>query len=152
MTASAARSLASTSMDEPTSRVAVIVVGAHLRGQPLNSQLTDRDATFVRATATAPCYRLFALDTVPPKPGLVRTEPDDARGAAIEVEVWELGVAEFGDFVAQIPAPLCIGRVLLADGAEASGFLCEPHAIAAAREITQYGGWRAFRSSASDPS
>jgi allophanate hydrolase len=139
-------------MDESPSRVAIVVVGAHLRGQPLNRQLTDRDATFVQATTTAPGYRLFALDTEPPKPGLVRTDPGDDRGRAIEVEVWELGVAEFGDFVAQIPAPLCIGRVRLADGREVSGFLCEPFAIAQAVEITQYGGWRAYRSSADDRS
>ena len=139
-------------MDESCSRVPIVVVGAHLRGQPLNGQLTERDATFVRATVTAPCYRLYALDTEPPKPGLVRTDGSDQRGAAIEVEEWELGVTEFGDFVAQIPAPLCIGRVLLADGRELSGFLCEPYAIAQAAEITQHGGWRAFRSSTVDPS
>ena len=52
--------------------------------------------------------------------------------------------AAFGDFVAAIPAPLGVGRVELADGREVSGFLCEPHAIVGATEITGYGGWRSY--------
>jgi allophanate hydrolase len=130
-------------MATPTVRLAV--VGAHLSGEPLNPQLTDRGAALVASTSTAPCYRLFALDTVPPKPGLVRVAADDERGGAVEVEVWELDVAAFGDFVDNVPAPMCIGRVRLADGTEVAGFLCEPIATEGAQDITSYGGWRAFR-------
>jgi hypothetical protein len=128
-----------------SSTVLLAVVGAHLSGEPLNAQLTDRSGQLVVATQTAPRYRLFALDTVPPKPGMVRVADGDERGAAIEVEVWRLTVAAFGDFVAQVPAPMCIGRVELADGQDVAGFLCEPFAIEGAAEITSYGGWRAFR-------
>jgi allophanate hydrolase len=138
-------------MSNAASRARLAVVGAHLRGEPLNGQLTDRDARLVTSTSTAPCYRLFALDTVPPKPGLARVG-GDAAGAAIEVEVWELGLAEFGDFVAQVPAPMCIGKVVLADGTDVSGFLCEPYALDGADEITSFGGWRAYRSSVADRS
>jgi allophanate hydrolase len=129
----------------PGTTVLLAVVGAHLSGEPLNGQLTDRGARLVSATTTAPCYRLFALDTAPPKPGMVRVGAGDDGGAAIELEVWELGAAEFGDFVAQVPSPLCIGRVELRDGSDVAGFLCEPFAIDGATEITSYGGWRAFR-------
>src|SRR6187551_3822995 len=115
-------------MPPTSSTVRLAVVGAHLSGEPLNGQLTDRAGRLVASTQTAPAYRLFALDTVPPKPGLVRAGAN-AHGAAIEVEVWELDVAAFGDFVAQVPAPMCIGRVVLADGDEVAGFLCEPFAI-----------------------
>jgi allophanate hydrolase len=59
--------------------------------------------------------------------------------------VWALPAAAFGDFVARVPAPLCIGSVELEDGTSASGFLCEPHALAGAREISSYGGWREFK-------
>ncbi|MEO7547476.1 MAG: allophanate hydrolase, partial [Ramlibacter sp.] len=53
--------------------VRVAVVGAHLSGMPLNGQLTERGATLLRETLTAPQYRLYALPgTVPPKPGMVR--------------------------------------------------------------------------------
>jgi allophanate hydrolase len=119
------------------------VVGAHLGGQPLNHQLTDRGATLVRTTTTASCYRLFALDTEPPKPGLVRVAPADPAAGEVEVEVWELDDAAFGSFVAAVPPPLCIGTVLLADGSSVMGFLCEPVALDGAPDITASGGWRA---------
>jgi allophanate hydrolase len=35
--------------------------------------------------------------------------------------------------------------VELADGSWHHGFLCEPHALAGAEDITAYGGWRAYR-------
>ena len=128
----------------------IAVAGAHLRGQPLNHQLTERDARLVEQTSTAPCYRLYALDTQPPKPGLVRVDGNDPLGAAIEVEVWELDAAAFGDFVAQVPAPMCIGQVVLADGDCVSGFLCEPVALDGATEITKFGAWRAYLDARTD--
>jgi allophanate hydrolase len=118
------------------------VVGAHLSGQPLNHQLTDLGAVLCERTTTAPEYRLFALDTSPPKPGLLRAP--DGGGAAIELEVWALDHAALGAFVAAIPAPLGVGKIALADGSEVTCFLCEPHAVEHAREITAYGGWRAY--------
>jgi allophanate hydrolase len=124
-------------------RVELAVVGAHLRGQPLNRELTERGARFVCATKTAAEYRLYALpNTSPPKPGLVR-DPAFA-GPGIEVEVWSLDPASFGDFVAKIPSPLGIGALRLDDGTEVRGFICEPYSVRGAREISEYGGWRAY--------
>lgn len=118
------------------------VVGAHLSGLPLNHQLTSRDAVLVARTHTAPTYRLHALPgSVPAKPGMIRVA---AGGGAIEVEVWELTTAAFGSFVAEVPPPLSIGTVMLADGSAVKGFLCEPAALAGAEEITHLGGWRAY--------
>ena len=118
--------------------------GAHLSGLPLNGQLTRLGATMVKATKTAAQYRLFALPgTTPPKPGLARADRD---GAAIEVEVWELPLRRFGEFVAEIPAPLGIGSLELADGSWVKGFICEPTAIAHATDISVFGGWRAYLS------
>jgi allophanate hydrolase len=123
--------------------IPIVVVGAHLSGLPLNHQLTEPGGRLIRQGRTAPDYRMFALpDTVPPKPGLVR-EPGHV-GPGIDVEVWELPAGAFGRFVAQIPAPLGIGKVTLDDGSVVSGFLCEAYAVAGATEITQFGGWRAF--------
>jgi allophanate hydrolase len=122
------------------------VAGAHLKGQPLNHELTLRGARRIRTTKTAPEYRLYALDTVPPKPGLVHVPGE--RAHAIEVEIWELTPEAFGSFVAQIPAPMTIGMTRLADGSLVKGFACEAYALQGAREISQFGGWRAFRASA----
>ncbi|HFF8547525.1 TPA: allophanate hydrolase [Kluyvera cryocrescens] len=119
--------------------VRVAVVGAHLRGMPLNFQLTTRDAAFVEATHTAPHYRLYALaNTQPQKPGIAR----DTAGAAIEVELWDIPLARFGEFVAEIPAPLGIGSLELNDGRWVKGFICEPAALNDATDITEFKGWR----------
>jgi len=123
----------------------IAVVGAHLSGEPLNDQLTSRGGTLVTSMQTAPVYRLVALATDPPKPGLIRIGPDTPGAGAIEVEVWALDAAGFASFVDTIPAPMCIGRVVLADGTDVAGFLCEPIATVDAPDITGYGGWRAYR-------
>ncbi|MCQ4103663.1 allophanate hydrolase [Erwinia persicina] len=123
--------------------VRVAVVGAHLTGMPLNHQLTRRNAVRVEETTTAACYRLYALaNTIPAKPGLVKA----ATGAAILVELWDIPLARFGEFVAEIPAPLGIGTLELADGRSVKGFICEPAALTQATDITEFGGWRRWLS------
>ena len=126
--------------------VPIVVVGAHLTGMPLNKELTGPGGRLIKACRTADGYKLYALpNTSPPKPGMA-WEPGGAS-PGIAVEVWELPAAAFGQFVARIPAPLGIGKVRLDDGSAVSGFLCEAHALAGARDITEYGGWRAYLAS-----
>ena len=122
--------------------IALAVVGAHLSGMPLNGELTSHGARFLAAAQTAPDYRLFALDTQPRKPGLLRVAA--GQGAAIAVELWALPADGFGRFVAAIPPPLSIGTLKLSDGRGVKGFLVEADATAAARDISRFGGWRAF--------
>ncbi|WP_345816429.1 allophanate hydrolase [Paraburkholderia sp. PREW-6R] len=149
--ASSAAEIGPLPFQEPS--VALAVVGAHLRGQPLNWQLQQAGARFVEATETSAGYRLYALAaTQPPKPGLVRTH--DTPGAAIEVELWDIPLRTFGQFVADVPAPLGIGTLQLADGRAVKGFICEPAAIgegSGALDITSYGGWRAYLDSLATP-
>ena len=121
--------------------IEVAVVGAHLRGMPLNHELLACGARFRAATHTAPHYRLYALQgTVPLKPGLAKAQD----GASIAVEVWDMPVANFGRFVAGVPAPLGIGSVQLEDGHTVKGFICEGIALQQATDITAFGGWRAY--------
>ena len=123
--------------------IELAVVGAHLTGLPLNRELVALAGTFVRATRTAPIYRLFELPgTTPRKPGLLRTA--DGDGSAIEVEIWSLRADAFGTFVSRIPSPLGIGTLQLADGSFAKGFLVEAYAIAGALDISAHGGWRSY--------
>ncbi len=132
---------------EKSEGILLAVVGAHLRGQPLNHQLTSRRARFVRQARTAPCYRLHALaNTQPPKPGLRRVAEKLPQG--IEIEIWALDEAGFGSFVAEIPPPLGIGTLELEDGTSVKGFLCEPIGLEGARDITEFGGWLAYRRAA----
>jgi len=122
--------------------IRLAVVGAHLHGMPLHWQLTSRHARLAASTVTAPVYRLYAMaGGAPPKPALIHAGPD---GAAIAVEVYELSAEAFGSFVAEVPPPLAIGSVTLADGETVKGFVAEPRAIQGATDITHLGGWRAY--------
>jgi allophanate hydrolase len=124
-------------------RMMIAVVGAHLTGEPLNYQLTDRDARFVRTAKTAPSYQLFALPgTSPAKPGLIRIGAEG--GVSIDLEIWELPVAQFGSFLQGIPSPLTIGMIHLTDGRAVKGFLCEEAAVQDALNISGYGSWKAY--------
>ncbi|WP_200302745.1 allophanate hydrolase [Streptomyces adelaidensis] len=123
----------------PEARLAV--VGAHLSGQPLNSQLLALGAQLEQTTTTAPVYRLHALDTTPPKPGLVHVGED---GSPVEVEVWRLPAEGLGRLLTTLPRPMTLGTIELSDGTRTPGFLCEPTALREAPDITEYGGWRAY--------
>jgi allophanate hydrolase len=122
--------------------IAIAVVGAHLSGMALNSELRALGAQLLEAAVTAPDYKLYALKTTPPKPGMLRVAAD--TGASIELEVWALSAAAFGKFVAAVPPPLSIGTIRLADGRSVKGFIVEAAALDEARDISSFGGWRAY--------
>jgi allophanate hydrolase len=135
--------LVSMSKSPAAGEVAVVVVGAHLSGLPLNGELRGLGGRLLETAKTAPDYRLYALDgTTPPKPGLLRVEI--GKGASIEIEVWALSVESFGRFVDTVPPPLSIGTINLPDGRGVKGFLLEAAATAGARDISSFGGWRKF--------
>jgi allophanate hydrolase len=135
--------LAGLSVAPAAGEIAIAVVGAHLAGMPLNGELKSLGARLLEATHTAADYRLFALaGTQPAKPGLLRVAP--ATGAGIEIEIWALQAEHYGRFVAVVPPPLSIGTIWLADGRSVQGFLVEAEALAGARDISSFGGWRAF--------
>ncbi len=127
----------------PYGCILLAVVGAHLTGQPLNWQMTQRKARLLRTTRTHGDYRLYAVpNTTPAKPGLVY-EPGFG-GHGIEVEVWAMPEDTVGSFLNAIPPPLTLGTLRLADGSTVKGFLCEPSGIVGAQEITHLGGWRKY--------
>jgi len=131
----------------PAGLVDLMVCGAHLSGLPLNPQLLERGARCITVTQTAPIYRFYALPGGPPfRPGLVQVSEG---GVAVDVEVWRMPLEHFGSFVAGIPAPLGIGKVLLRNGTRVSGFLCEGIAVAGAEDISALGGWRQYLNSRS---
>ncbi|KAI7916837.1 urea amidolyase [Pyricularia oryzae] len=130
----------------PFKTISVAVVGAHLRGFPLNKDLTSRGAVLSQATKTAPQYRLFALaapEGAIRKPGLRRVGKGET-GHSIEVEVWDLPEAQFAGFFATIPSPLGLGSMELATGSWVCGFICEPTGLEDAEDISHHGGWRYY--------
>lgn len=120
----------------------IVVCGAHLSGMALNPQLLDRQAVLVEATISSPHYKMYAIAGGPPfRPAMIKV-PEG--GQALPVEVWRLSAAAFGDFVSHIPAPLGIGKVILADGRVECGFIAEPISLQGATDITHFGGWRNY--------
>ena len=135
---------------EPSSSVAagegrtlLAVVGAHLSGLALNSQLVDSGGRLHRRARTAGGYRLFALpgDGVA-RPGLLRSSGGPAGGIALEV--WDLPHQGVGMLADLIPRPLGLGTVELADGSGVLGFLAEGAGLRDAADISGSGGWRAY--------
>jgi allophanate hydrolase len=124
------------------SDLTLAVVGAHMSGMALNGELRAIGGRLIESAVTAPDYRLFALPGTPPRPGMLRVEANN--GSAIELEIWALSAAAFGQFVAAIPGPLSIGTIRLADGRTVKGFLVEAAGLADARDISTFGGWRAY--------
>lgn len=121
--------------------VPVVVFGAHLRGQPLNRELRALGAFFVGDVETTADYCLYALDTVPPKPGLTGPVEDGRR---IVGEEWLISPVGLGRFLADLPAPMALGQVTLSDGRQVTGFTCQPAAVDGAEDISAFGGWRAY--------
>ena len=119
--------------------VLVAVCGLHMRGYPLEKQMLEYEAHFICEALTAPKYQLFRLQTTPAKPGLLKS---NTGKASIQLEIWEMPLTRFGDFVSTIPSPLGIGKIELLDGSEISGFVCEAYACESAENITFAGSWR----------
>lgn len=118
--------------------VDLVVFGAHRRGGPLEHQLTSRGAAWRGPVRSSADYRMYRLDTEPPKPGVLR-HPD---GAALLGERWTVSPAALGSFLDQLPRPMQLGRVTLEDGTEMVGFGCEPTAVTAeADDLTELGEW-----------
>jgi allophanate hydrolase len=122
--------------------IPIAVVGAHLSGMALNGELRALGARLQETAVSAPDYRLFALSTTPPKPGMLRV--GSGQGTAIKLEIWTLSPASFGKFVAAVPPPLSIGTVRLSDGRSVKGFIVEAAGVDGARDISSFGGWRAY--------
>ncbi|WP_457947636.1 allophanate hydrolase [Pseudarthrobacter sp. alpha12b] len=125
----------------------LVVVGAHRKGQPLAPQMEELGAFWDGPVRTAARYRMVALDTVPPKPGVYRS--DD--GAELAGERWLLSPAALGAFLAALPEPMLLGSVQLSDGSTAVGFACDAVAAAGGEDITAWGDWLADRAGEPKP-
>ena len=119
--------------------VRLAVNGTLMRGLPLNGNLLAAGATFVRETTTSPRYRLWSIEDR--HPAMIRVAKG---GIAVAVEVWDVPAAGLAAILLGEPPGLCVGKVHLADGEETLGVLGEPALCEGQREITQYGGWRAY--------
>ncbi|UOZ06219.1 allophanate hydrolase [Amycolatopsis sp. WQ 127309] len=137
--------LATVCTDEPMTHYPepgedLVVFGAHLRGQPLNSRLTELGARFTGPVRTAERYRMVLLATEPPQPGVL----DDVDGSGLDGERWRLSPAALGRFAATLPEPFVLARVELEDGSRVLAVRCEKDATTAAPGLERYESWRGY--------
>jgi allophanate hydrolase len=121
--------------------IVLAVCGAHMRDLPLNGQLLELGAFFLRTAKTAPMYRFIALSpvsTLPERPGLIRVE----QGISIDLELWSVPLDGIGRLLSQIAPPLGLGTLELDDSTSVKGFICEGYALKGSEDISDYGSWR----------
>ena len=122
-----------------THTVHLAVNGTLMRGLALNGNLLAVGAVFVGEAVTAPLYRLWSIDDRYPAMQRVAM-----GGTPIAVEVWAVPVAHLGTILLQEPPGLCLGTVRLANGTDVLGVLGEAYVCEGKRDITAWGGWRAY--------
>ncbi len=134
-----ADSIAKRAAMNPSDTVLLAVNGTLMRGLELNPNMLAVGANFVREAATQPVYRLYSI--ADRHPGMVRVAEGGVPDA---VEVWAVPVGGVASILLKEPAGLSIGKVTLAEGAEVLGVLAEPILCAGQRDISVFGGWRAY--------
>lgn len=122
--------------------VKLAVNGTLMRGLPLEKNLLDAGAVFLREAATAPCYRLWSIDDN--NPAMLRVSPDDPRAVSVAVEVWQVPAAGLASVLMKEPEGLSVGKVTLSDGEVVLGVIGEAELVRGRKEISSCGGWRRY--------
>ncbi|MGB3571389.1 MAG: glutamyl-tRNA amidotransferase [Phormidesmis sp.] len=125
-----------------TETLKLAVNGTLMRGLALCPNLLNVGATFDREAKTEAAYRLWTIEDKYPAMVKVRE-----GGVAVAVEVWNVPLAGLGVVLSQEPPGLAIGKVMLADGEEVLGVIGEPLTVEGMKEISEFGGWRAYQQS-----
>lgn len=122
--------------------VKLAVNGTLMRGLPLEKNLLDAGAFFLREAATAPCYRLWSINDN--NPAMLRVDPADPQAVSVAVEVWQVPAARLASVLMKEPEGLSVGKVTLSDGEVVLGVIGEPELVRGQKEIFSYGGWRSY--------
>ena len=121
-------------------KVLLAVNGGLMRGLKLSGHLTEVNASFVADARTAPEYRMWSIND--DYPAMLRVR--DNSGRSIAVEIWSVTPESLVKVFFGEPHGLSLGWVVLADGTKTIGVLAEADLVEGQREITGYGGWRAY--------
>ena len=133
--------MVNTSVDDaPAGSVLLAVNGTLMRGLKYNQHMTAAKAAFVREAATEPAYRLWSVRD--DHPAMIHVT--DGSGKPVNVEVWAVPLEGLAGLLQDEPSGLAIGKVRLDDGSVVLGVLGESALVGGQREITGYGGWRAY--------
>ncbi|MEZ0354838.1 carbamate kinase [Mycobacterium sp. SA01] len=126
--------------------VLLAVNGTLMRGLKLSPNMGAAGATFLREATTEPVYRLWTINDE--HPAMIRVT--DGSGVGVAVEVWEVPAAGLAGILLNEPPGLSIGKVNLDDGSTVLGVIGEPALVEGQREITEFGGWRAYTAAGGD--
>ena len=119
--------------------VSFAVNGTLMSGLELNSNLLDLGAEFECEAFTSPHYRLWSINDL--YPAMQRA---DIGGRSIALEIWRVPTVSFSQLLLGEPPGLVIGRISLANGTNVLGVLGESFCCIGQRDITDFGGWRAY--------
>ncbi|BBY61615.1 hypothetical protein MSAR_47510 [Mycolicibacterium sarraceniae] len=128
--------------DDETGSGAVLLAvnGTLMRGLKLSPNMAAAGATFIREATTEAVYRLWTIND--DHPAMIRVT--DGSGVGVAVEVWSVPAAGLAGILLAEPPGLSIGKVTLDDGSTVLGVIGEPALVEGQREITRFGGWRAY--------
>ena len=122
----------------PNNKLILAVNGTLMRGLELENNLKSVNAVFVKESQTEKAYRLFTIEDK--YPAMVK----DEKGAAIDVELYEISEEGMKEVLSKEPEGLTIKEITLIDGAKVQGVVGLPFIIENRKEITKFGGWRNY--------
>jgi len=120
--------------------VKLAINGTLMRGFKLNPNMIAAGATFLREDRTEPAYRLWTINDN--HPAMIRVT--DGSGVSVAVEIWDVPPGGIASILIKEPPGLSIGKVRLEGGETVLGVLGEPALVEHQKEISAYGGWRAY--------
>jgi carbamate kinase len=123
--------------------VQLAVNGTLMRGLKLNANMVAAGAEFLHEALTERAYRLWTIDD--DHPAMVRIT--DGSGVKVAVEVWSVPAQGLAGILLKEPPGLMIGKVRLDDGNTILGVIGERALVEGHKEISRYGGWRAYLAS-----
>jgi gamma-glutamylaminecyclotransferase len=134
-------------MTQTTETRRIFICGSALRGQPDHQNLGQ--ARFVRAVKTQPRYRLHAAENGW-HPAIYETA---TNGISIPGEEYELSIADFNYLAENEPPHMYPSDVVTEDGTILTAFLYPQELIAQYDwpDISNYGGWAAYKAAQSKP-
>ena len=124
--------------------IAVAVVGAHLSGLPLNGELRALGGRLLETTTDRADLPALRARRQPAGQSPACCASPRARARRSRSRSGRCRSEAFGAFVDEVPPPMSIGTVSLRDGRSVKGFLVEAAATVGARDISSFGGWRAY--------
>lgn len=129
--------------------VRMFVNGQAMRGGSLHHALTD--AEFLGEVRTAPRYRFLSFGDFP---GLLAADSggsDDSGGTGIAGELYAVDYAHLRErLLPGEPPELELSVIELDDGSGSCSMVVRAGSAQAGVDITEHGGWRAYRAAADD--